>query len=138
MALTAGLLWTPMHESGQIEQQVDNLIGQIRLATDSHDTDEPLQSSDRMLETSESVQELRDELERLKVDQELGQEDQVATGEGSVAMVPAAVPKMPPGVLVTESMKQILSNLLTEDITRIGMLVISIFILVGACRCFES
>jgi hypothetical protein len=46
--------------------------------------------------------------------------------------VPAAVPPLPSGVLVTESMKQILSNLVTEEITRIGFLVISQLILACA------
>jgi hypothetical protein len=127
-----------MHEPEQLEQNVSNLLGQIKRAMDPQDSDEPLQPSTELLESSVSQQELRDELERLK-DQQLGKPHQVtAAGEDRLAMVPAAVPALPSGVLVTESMKKILSNLVTEDMTRIGFLVSSLSILVGAPRCFEN
>ena len=63
-----------------------------------------------------SVEDLRDELDRLK-----DQNDQTVSvkQKSGQALVPAPVPELPRGVLVTQSMEALLSHLTSSDKSRI-------------------
>eukprot|EP01047_Picozoa_sp_COSAG01_P054131 COSAG01_NODE_5877_length_3973_cov_2.627001_6_plen_123_part_00 len=69
--LTAGTLWTPMHDPSTMKENVDGLVRQIMLALAPNDEEEPEKLSDNSLQQQEAEvdftrQELRDELDRLK------------------------------------------------------------------------
>ena len=119
--LTAGSLWTPMWDKASMEVHVEGLVRQITLALESGTTD--------MQEITDapdfSVNELRDELDRLKQDQEDHAADLATSRQNraGLALVPSPVPDLPRGVLVTQSMEQLLSYLTASDKTRVGFLV---------------
>eukprot|EP01047_Picozoa_sp_COSAG01_P074407 COSAG01_NODE_12427_length_1741_cov_2.351401_1_plen_126_part_00 len=70
--LTAGALWTPMHDESKLEENVDGLMRQIMLAIAPDDDEQEQQaaSTDSLLENEAAsaftVQEMREELDRLK------------------------------------------------------------------------
>eukprot|EP01052_Picozoa_sp_SAG31_P021337 SAG31_NODE_1645_length_7652_cov_2.069906_2_plen_249_part_00 len=106
--LTAGSLWTPLHDKATLEENVDGLVRQIKLAI-APDADEPVDSAQEDF----SAKELRDELDRLA--QEDGEEQ--PTEE---ARIPALAPPLPAGVLITPEMETLLSKLVDPSRTRVG------------------
>ena len=127
--LTAGLLWTPLHEKSSLEDNVDALLNQIRrtLAPDADLQPEELQVGSHAADgTDFSVTDLRDELQRLKQEQEATasslQANQGNQSSGQ-AKVPASVPDLPRGILVTQSMEELLTHLTTGDKNRVAFFV---------------
>eukprot|EP01046_Picozoa_sp_COSAG06_P048110 COSAG06_NODE_7127_length_2621_cov_1.434576_2_plen_179_part_00 len=121
--LTAGLLWTPVLDDSSIPQAMDSLNHQIQVALS--DNSDCIEMDEELDDTSFSVDELRQELGRLKKDQDNtgGAPPATELGRSSRAWVPAAVPEVPSGVLVTQSMEQLLSHLVAGTDTRVGFLV---------------
>jgi hypothetical protein len=118
-----------MFDKSSIEENVDGLVRQIKLALmeDVDVTDVTLQE---MPDSPEfSIEDLRGELDRLKTEQASYDTAEMTTssedGSGQ-ALVPAAVPEIPPGVFVIPSMNDLLSKLLDDQFSRIGFLVSSI------------
>ena len=119
--LTAGSLWTPMHDKATLEQSVDGLVRQIKLAI--------APDSEEMIEVEHeeapdfSAKDLRDELDRLKSEQEPAVSSTTALKTaGQPAKVPAVVPRLPDGCLVSSSMEELLEQLTTGTSSRVGFL----------------
>jgi hypothetical protein len=128
--LTAGSLWTPLYDQASFEENVQSLLRQIKLAVVS--TAEALGDAASHFSADDaaahfSAEELRDELCRLeKLDTSCndtaGAVDQEERGK---AMVPAAVPELPHGLLITGSMEELLHQLTaTDGCTRIGIFIL--------------
>eukprot|EP01043_Picozoa_sp_COSAG02_P085294 COSAG02_NODE_22965_length_734_cov_0.954331_1_plen_134_part_10 len=119
--LTAGLLWTPLHEKSSLEGNVDALLHQIRrtLAPEADFQPDELQVGSHAADGADfSVSDLRDELQRLKQEQEATtsiSEANPGDRGGGPAVVPASVPALPRGILVTPSMEELLAHLTTGD-----------------------
>eukprot|EP01047_Picozoa_sp_COSAG01_P033034 COSAG01_NODE_2413_length_7745_cov_2.532304_8_plen_181_part_00 len=118
--LTAGTLWTPLHDKATLAQNVDGLIHQIKLALGSDDE----QTVNDMQEDEPdafSAKELRDELDRLAEEQQSASPSQAAKpDEKAAAKISAAVPQLPIGVLVTGAMTELLKILTDSATTRVG------------------
>ena len=112
--LTAGILWTPMYDKASLEQNVDGLVRQIKLAVAPDAEQAQVQGISEAPDFS--VEDLRDELDRLK-----DQNDQTVSvkQKSGQALVPAPVPELPRGVLVTQSMEALLLHLTSSDKSRI-------------------
>lgn len=114
--LTAGNLWTPLHDPASFEENVESLLRQIKLAVASGagaDDDATTASLDELDTPPEfSVQELRDELSRLKSEND-AQHTVMAgtTQESGQAKLPAAVPELPLGLMVSKGMEELLHQL---------------------------
>ena len=124
--LTAGTLWTPMHDESSLEESVDGLVRQITLAVAPEQAEYGVSQDEAAESPDFSKNDLRYELDRLKTDQESESNSQVASfGEDgrAQAMVPAAAPELPLGVLVTQPMEELLSHLVDGESTRVGFLV---------------
>ena len=128
-----------MYDKASIANGIDGLIRQINLAVapDADSEAEQLQELPRSPDFS--TKDLRDELDRLKGEQDTAivNSRQNALGQ---APVPALAPGLPPGVLVTQSMSELLSHLVTGDKTRVGFLVTAHHMLppdLGDCLCFD-
>ena len=126
--LTAGILWTPMHDPSTLEENVDGLVRQIQLAlaptlannadVAGHATD--IQDPRHEQPPDFSAQELRDELNRLKSDQEQLVPHVSRATKGQAAVIPPVVPDLPAGVLVTDGMQELLQQLMETRSPRIG------------------
>ena len=117
--LTAGSLWTPMHDKATLEQSVDGLVRQIKLAI-APDSEEIVESAEQAPDFS--TKELRDELDRLKSEQQttLTTTTQEHKATDQPAEIPAMVPKLPDRTLVSKSMEELLEQLTTSTSSRIG------------------
>eukprot|EP01047_Picozoa_sp_COSAG01_P042920 COSAG01_NODE_3777_length_5704_cov_34.622658_2_plen_714_part_00 len=120
--LTAGTLWTPLHDQAKLAQNVEGLVQQMKLAlefdTEQTDADTQAEESDAF-----STKELRDELDRLAEEQlptSPGQVAAASSGVKAAATISAAVPQVPMGVLVTGAMTKLLEKLTDTTITRMG------------------
>ena len=119
--LTAGTLWTPLHDKTSFAENIDGLVRQINLAVTGIQSD--LEHSQLLSAVPDfSAKDLRSELDRLKDDQGHATSTPHPNDLGK-ASVPAHAPELPRGVLVTQSMKQLLSHLTIGDKSRIGFLV---------------
>ena len=107
--LTAGSLWTPLHDKATLEENIDGLVRQIKLAI-APDADEPEVVS---AQEDFSAKELRDELTRLA--HEDGEEQ--STEEAHIS---ALVPPLPGGILVMPAMEELLSKLVDPSSPRVG------------------
>ena len=120
--LTAGSLWTPMHDKATLEQSVDGLVRQIKLAV-APDSEEMIEVEHEEERLDFSVKDLRDELDRLKSEQQPAVSNMTALkAAGQPAKVPAVVPRLPDGCLVSSSMEELLEQLTTGTSSRVGFL----------------
>ena len=128
-----------MYDKASIANSIDGLIRQINLAVAPDADSEAEQLQDLPTSPDFSTKDLRDELDRLKGEQDTATVNSPQTALGQ-APVPAVAPGLPPGVLVTQSMKELLSHLVTGDKTRVGFLVTAHYTPppdLGDCLCFD-
>ena len=111
-----------MHDKATLEQSVDGLIRQIKLAV-APDSEEMIEVEHEEERLDFSVKDLRDELDRLKSEQEPAVSSTTALKTaGQPAKVPAVVPRLPDGCLVSSSMEELLEQLTTGTSSRVGFL----------------
>ena len=109
-------------DKSTLEQSVDALAKQIYLAmvtTRNHSLEEDLVGDDTA-EPDFTVKELRDELYRLKVDQDSNPSHQGGATNEIMATVPAVVPDLPAGILVSASMEGLLQQVTVGVSNRVG------------------
>ena len=123
--LTAGLLWTPLHEKSSLEENADALLHQIMLtlSPDANLQPEELQVASEAADGADfSVSDLRDELQRLEQEVALSSSQPKQGNQGGgPAVVPASVPDLPRGILVTQSMTELLAHLTSSDKNRVAL-----------------
>ena len=128
-----------MYDKASIASSIDGLIRQINLAVAPDADSEAEQLQELPTSPDFSTKDLRDELDRLKGEQDTATVNSRQNALGQ-ALVPAVAPELPPGVLVTQSMKELLSHLVTGDKTRVGFLVTAHYTPspdLGDCLCFD-
>ena len=109
--LTAGLLWTRLWNPSTFAEDVNSLVTQIVQAADPNATD--------VEAISEVVlHEVKDELLRLRQDTELQSVSEAKLTRE--AKIPALVPSLPTGTLVTTAMEELLSKLVDPSSSRVG------------------
>ena len=122
-----------MYDKASIANSIDGLIRQINLAVATDADSEGGQLQELPPSPDFSTKDLRDELDRLKGEQDTATVNSRQNAPGQ-APVPAVAPGLPPGVLVTQSMKELLSHLVTGDKTRVGFLVTARFVLLATLQ----
>ena len=105
--LTAGALWVPLHAGASFDEGIELLIRQIFKNVISDEEDDG---------TVFSIDDVKGELARMRSGLD---ESTVSSGIG-VATIPAAVQSLPVGLRISAEMRQLLSNLLSSDATRVG------------------
>ena len=113
--LTAGCLWTPLYDEATLAENFDGLVRQIKVVVG---TDETGGAPVDQQEPDFSSLELRDELDRLRIELRAKTDGEKTVQQA--AEVPAAVPRLPGGMLVTQSMTELLKHVTSSEITRIG------------------
>ena len=111
--LTAGLLWTRLWDPTTFVEDVDALVEQIVQVADPDAADAETSAA---VETA-AIDEVKDELLRLREDSGLESTEAKATQE---AHIPALVPPLPAGILVTPAMEELLSKLVDPSSPRVG------------------
>jgi hypothetical protein len=104
--LTAGALWTPLHERESFDSGIELLVRQIF---------KNVIPSDEEGDDIFSIDDVRGELARMRDD-----ESSAVSPPSAGATVPAVVPSLPVGLQVSAEMQQLLDNLLGSDTTRCG------------------
>eukprot|EP01050_Picozoa_sp_SAG11_P000359 SAG11_NODE_10_length_27955_cov_15.365235_11_plen_138_part_00 len=107
--LTAGALWTPLHDAQSFEDNLQSLIRQIYKSV----------VPDEDGEATFSIEDVKGELERMR-DSDSEVRSATAAAAGGIAMVPATVPKQVVGLRVTSEMRQLLDLLLDSISSRVG------------------
>ena len=110
--LTAGLLWTRLWTPSTFAEDIDSLVTQIVQVADPNATDVEATSEKVVLD------EVKDELLRLRQDTELQPASEAKLTRE--AKIPALVPSLPAGTLVTTEMEELLSKLVDPSSSRVG------------------
>ena len=131
--LTAGSIWTPMHESGSVLDGVDNLIIQVQhVVPHMRSQDDASDAASEASDATESfdvaawgdamfsLDETREELERLRketVPSGGASKQQSIAGDTGLPLcsLPAIVPPLPRGLFVTAEMQSVLDAVLSND-----------------------
>eukprot|EP01050_Picozoa_sp_SAG11_P002064 SAG11_NODE_100_length_16863_cov_12.374911_6_plen_215_part_00 len=109
--LTAGSLWTPLHDTVSLRANIDGLVRQIHLAT----SDDASGLTD--LSTDFTATEMRTELERIRTDTDSAKP---ATASGICAL-PRDVIELPSGISISPEMHTLLEKVAHPTSTkRIG------------------
>ena len=118
--LTAGLLWTPLHDDTSFVDNVDNLITQIMANKIKPDEAEDEQANNDP--NLFSMQDIRGEIERMKGDMmpEDAASDQQIRGDDTMAAIPSLAPQLPRGILVTKEMEELQDQLTSTASVRVG------------------
>jgi hypothetical protein len=126
--LTAGSIWTPMHESVSVVEGVSKLVVQAQQVIPGMREDADA-NNDEASETSEqssfdvagwgdemfSLGEMREELERLRM--ETSPSTAVNSTGSLLCALPAMVPVLPRGLFVTTEMQSVLAAVLSDTST---------------------
>jgi len=135
--LTAGSLWTPLALDDDFSHNMTNIIGQIQLAvpamveesvaTLNHGrqpsiADAVVDSLEAEDEIKLSLREMRAELERLRTESLASSATPMMfrSADSSFArpcFLPAAVPELPPEIVVSPAMQQLVETLVSPDTT---------------------
>lgn len=134
--LTAGTIWTPMHESTSLHDGIDQLVAQVRHVVPGMRGGADDYSSDTLSEGSGggdfdvgawgeelfSVAEMRSELERLRVENSASSRSGGSSigyaNESLMCQLPAMVPPLPRGLFVTSKMETVLAAVLSNSSAR--------------------
>jgi hypothetical protein len=126
--LTAGSIWTPMHDRASVPDGVDNLITQVQHVLRGGDDDADTHSEgssdagsafdvgawgDEMF----SLEETRDELERLRAEVAPLTAKHASAPVGELCPLPAMVPTLARGLFVTTEMQSVLDAVLLDTST---------------------
>ena len=121
--LTAGSLWTPLHDETTFEENIDNLIVQItkELTTSNPDEQDEEVENDPGQDLF-SVEDIKGEIERMREDMAPG--DAAAASKSSsgdtLAAIPSLSPQLPRGVFVSKEMQELQEQLTTTSCVRVG------------------
>ena len=111
--LTAGLLWTRLWDPSTHAEDIESLMQQVLKAADP-------EAEDGDAVGTESIDEVKGELLRLREDTDKSAPTPGGAASSSRASLPALVPGLPAGILVTPEMEDLLSKLLSSASPRVG------------------
>ena len=122
--VTAGALWTPLHEAANFEENVRQLHGQVLKSIGGNDGS-LANDGDVSADIGSSSQEAKEELERLRESQEAAQSSvaMVLADPAQPATIPAGVPKLPPCFHATseiQTLTRLVLSISGSDKPRVG------------------
>ena len=106
--ITAGMLYTPLHDSDTFDENIQNLLRQITLAVSSQ-ADLDVEGAGAGF----SIDDGREELERLRAEETPATAAAALSADGGCPL-PSQVPLLPAGLRVSTEMKQLRRSLLTR------------------------
>eukprot|EP01051_Picozoa_sp_SAG22_P015319 SAG22_NODE_1982_length_3207_cov_2.771557_3_plen_430_part_00 len=120
--ITAGMLYTPLHDPETFDENIQNLLHQITLAVSSQADLDAADGLDyeEAAETGAafSIDDAREELERLRADETSVTAAAAEVSADGVCLLPPQVSVLPEGLRVSTGMKELRQSLLTPVVKK--------------------